>query len=253
MAATQVLQSERSELTDSLSRLDKAAEKLTASVAERPSGILKAKLVTFQDRLEDLNRSIDGICSEVAIDAELEAAAKLRDERAEIKKKAMADEAAAEARFNSAKFKIDAELDLDRSVRRQQREAEELASLRRDMDLRREARERAELLYSSDLASTLRRLRTRESDLERLRREVGSSYEKRRLHDAIRRIRVGRLALSEQISDYDYRGRRLASLLDLPPLYDGLATRYYSSLYPYYRYYPGTGYPYYYGYGYPYY
>lgn len=75
-----------------------------------------------------------------------------------------------------------------------------------------------------------------------------SSNERRRLHDAVRRIRVGRLALSEQIVDYDYRGRRLAQALDLPTLHDGLSTRYYSSLYPYYRNYPGTSYPYYYPY-----
>lgn len=242
------LQNERNELNETLARLDRAQELLKSS--DNQTCGLKAKIGSFKNKLSDLNKSIDDICDEMAIEAELSAAAQLREERAEIKKKALDDEAAAEERFNSARRKIETEIELDRSIRQKQREADELEALRLEMDARRAARERSEILYSSDLASTLRRLRTREADLERLRREVSSAYEKRRLHDAIRRIRVGRLALSEQVVDYDYRGRRLASVLDLPPLYDGLSTRYYSSLYPYYRYYPGTSYPYYYGYPY---
>lgn len=249
MSTVDVLRSQRDELNESLSRLDRAAEKLKLGADGQdgvpPIGLLQTKIVRFQGKLEDLNHSIDDICNEMAIDAELSAATELRAERATIKQRALDEEAAAEAKYTSAKAKVEAELALDRSVRAQRREADELRTLRLEMDLRREARERAELLYTSDLSSTLRRLRSREADLERLRVSVTSANERRRLHDAVRRIRVGRLALSEQIVDYDYRGRRLARALDLPQLYDGLSTRYYSSLYPYYRHYPGTSYPYY--------
>ena len=77
-------------------RLDRAQELLKA--ADSPTGELKAKIGTFKNKLCDLNKSIDDMCSEIAIDAELAAAAKLRDERAEIKKKALDDEVAAEQR-----------------------------------------------------------------------------------------------------------------------------------------------------------
>ena len=74
-------------------------------------------------------------------------------------------------------------------------------------------------MYSSDLATTLRRLRELELDLESSRASVSSAYERRRLHDALRRIRSSRLSLGEQVLDYDYRGRRLGSLLESPALY----------------------------------
>ena len=87
------------------------------------------------------------------------------------------------------------------------------------MEDRRRARETAEIVYSSDLATTLRRLRELELELDGSRAAASSAYERRRLHDALRRIRTSRLSLSEQMLDYDYRSRRLGSLLDSPTMY----------------------------------
>lgn len=240
-------------LNDSVSRLDRAADRLrqTADAVHQDgdsSVYLKSKIARFQNKVDDLNRSVDELCSEIEIDKELAAANKLRDEKAHLKKKLIEEEVAAEDKYMSAKAKIEAEIALDRSIRQRRQEQNELEALRAELDVRRKARENAEVVYSSDLANTVRRLREREIELERVRAKLSSSYERRRLHDAIRRIRLGRLSLSEQVLDYDYRSRRLARLLDAPPLYTGLATRYYSDLYPYY----GHRYPYY-GYGYGYY
>jgi len=239
------LKNYRNELIESLSRVDKVTEDLNG---DEPSAVMKSKIASFQSKANDLNRTVDELCSEVNIERELDAANELREQRAEIKKRALEEETVAQEKYNSAKSKIEADMAMDRSARLKRLEEQELKNLRLDMDLRREARERADVLYSTDLSSTLRRLRERELDLERLHQSVSNSYERRRLYDAMRRIRVGRLSLSEQILDYDYRSARLARVLDAPPLYDGLATRYYSTPlytaapYPYYRY-PYLGYP----------
>ena len=118
-----------------------------------------------------------------------------------------------------------------------------LAKLKAELEIRRKARENAELVYNTDLSATIRRLRELELDLETSRASVSSAYERRKLHDALRRIRVSRLALGEQLLDYDYANRRLGSVLDVPSLYTGVATRAYD-LYPYTRY-TRSYYPYY--------
>eukprot|EP00040_Diaphanoeca_grandis_P001449 m.18581 g.18581 ORF g.18581 m.18581 type:complete len:250 (+) comp12092_c0_seq1:155-904(+) len=238
------LKSYRNELSESLSRLDKVAATMEESESDAGS-LTKSKIASLQLKADDLNRTIDDICNEVNIERELKAANALREERASIKKTALEEETAAQEKYTSAKAAIEKDIAMDRSLRRQKLEDQELKNLRLEMDLRREARERADVLYSTDLSSTLRRLRERELDLERLHQSVSGSYERRRLYDALRRIRVGRLSLSEQILDYDYRSARLSRVLDTPALYDGLATRYYSTAVypsPYYRY-PYLGYP----------
>eukprot|EP00041_Stephanoeca_diplocostata_P007534 m.107422 g.107422 ORF g.107422 m.107422 type:complete len:260 (-) comp16922_c0_seq1:245-1024(-) len=248
----------RDPLNESVARLDDAAERLRTSARQddcNTSAYLKEKITRFQDKVDDLNRSVDELCSEIAIDKELSAANKLREDKAEMKRKLLEEEMAAENNYLNAKAKVEAEIALDRSMRQRRREEEELETLRAELEVRRKARENAEIIYSSDLANTIRRLRERELDLESVRANLTTSYERRRLHDAIRRIRLGRLSLAEQVYDYDYRGRRLARALDTPPLYTGLATRYYSDLYPYYSSNAGSAYryPYYgYAYGYPY-
>lgn len=123
---------------------------------------------------------------------------------------------------------------MDKSLRDSRRTEEKLAAQARELALRREARVRADLLYSSDLARTIARLEDRELALDRARSSLTSAYEKRRLHDAVRRIRLTRLSLADDLTDYDHRGRRLAALLDYPTLLDGVSTRYYDTLAPYY-------------------
>lgn len=120
---------------------------------------------------------------------------------------------------------------------------EKLERLKAEVEARRKARESAELTYHTDLSATVRRLRELELDLEQTRTSVSTAYERRRLHDSLRRIRLSRLSLGEQLLDYDYCGRRLGSVLDAPSLYTGVASRAYD-LYPYYRY-TRSYYPYY--------
>ena len=115
-------------------------------------------------------------------------------------------------RSRRAKARIDADIALERSIAAARRESDELEQARTELRLKREARERAELLYSSDIAATARRLRDREALLDRARGDLSSSYERQRLYDSIRRLRTARTSLTDQLIDFDTRSRRLASL-----------------------------------------
>jgi hypothetical protein len=120
---------------------------------------------------------------------------------------------------DKAQIEAEAEVAAEATVRARRIEEEHIQRLKEDLEARRKAREAAELVYSSDLATTLRRLRELELELDGSRAAVSSAYERRRLHDALRRIRTSRLSLGEQALDNDYRSRRLGSLLDSPALY----------------------------------
>jgi hypothetical protein len=120
---------------------------------------------------------------------------------------------------DKAQIEAEAEVAAEATVRARRIEEEHIQRLKEDLEARRKAREAAELVYSSDLATTLRRLRELELGLDGSRAAVSSAYERRRLHDALRRIRTSRLSLGEQALDNDYRSRRLGSLLDSPALY----------------------------------
>jgi hypothetical protein len=183
--------------------------------------------------------------SEVAVERELAAAAALREDRAAIKASALAAEAQAESAYQRAKARIDADLAFEKSLDAARAKEAELERIRTDLRIKRQARERAELLYSTDLSRAVRRLRERETLLDAARLDLSSSYERQRMYDSVRRLRLARISLSDQLVDFDYRGRRLASLYDYPTLYDGVSTRYYDALYPYRGAYPYASSPYY--------
>mmetsp|Transcript_8447 Transcript_8447/g.21596 ORF Transcript_8447/g.21596 Transcript_8447/m.21596 type:complete len:269 (-) Transcript_8447:154-960(-) len=238
----------KDELKASIARLDAATERLKDHRGGSPeSDILADKLHRFSTQVEDLDKTVDDLCSSISVERELAAAKALREEKAAIRKKMLDEEEAAEKKYNEAIALAKAETEaVEESLRARKIEEAKLDQLRIDLEVRRKARASAELSYSSDLAATIRRLRDLEGELEGTRTSVASAYDRRRLHDALRRIRLSRLSLNEQILDYDYHGRRLATVYDAPSLYTGLASRAYD-LYPYYRY-TRSYYPYYSGY-----
>jgi hypothetical protein len=133
----------------------------------------------------------------------------------------------------SAKAKISADVAYERATAEARLRGAEVERLRVEAQIKREARERAELVYSTDLSRAVSRLRAREAALDTARLSLTSAYDRQRMYDATRRLRLARVSLSDQLVDYDYRGRRLAALYDYPVLYDGLASRYYDTLAPY--------------------
>jgi len=257
--AKALIEGQRAELDATLTRLQAAADSATpddgagggggggAAASVNTDG-LQSKIGGVHTKLDDLSASLDGLTSDLAVERELAAANALREERAAIKVAALAAEKEAESAYARAKARIEADLAFEKSLAAARAKEAELERIRTDLRIKRQARERAELLYSTDLSRAVRRLRERELLLDRARLDLTSSYERQRLYDSVRRLRLARISLSDQIVDYDYRGRRLAGLYDYPTLFDGVATRYYDVLSPYrstYPYYSVPSAPYY--------
>jgi len=245
--AKALIEGQRAELDATLSRLQAAAD--SAGPADGGGGGgggsaaagLTTKLGDIQSQLDGVTASVSDMHSDLAVERELSAAKALRDERAAIKVAAASAEQEAENAYARAKARIEADLAFEKSLTVARAKEAELERIRTDLRIKRQARERAELLYSTDLSRAVRRLRERELCLDRARLDLTSTYERQRLYDSVRRLRLARISLSDQIVDYDYRGRRLAGLYDYPALYDGVATRYYDVLSPY----TAAAYPYY--------
>eukprot|EP00037_Helgoeca_nana_P032594 m.414591 g.414591 ORF g.414591 m.414591 type:complete len:275 (-) comp29377_c0_seq1:70-894(-) len=226
-----------SELRASIARLDAATDRIRSNPdAESPHAQeFTSKLTKFSSQVTDLDRTVDDLCSSINVEREIAAAKALREEKAAIKKQMYEAEEAADRKYKEAisLAKLEAEA-VEQTLRSRRAEEDKLDRLREEMEVRRKAREQAERVYSTDLTATMRRLREMELELERTRTGVSTAYERRRLHDSLRRIRLSRFSLGELTMDYDYHGRRLAASLDAPSLYTGLASRAYD-MYPYYR------------------
>lgn len=228
-----------------------AIEKITAQIdsdaASEAAGAssFKAKVSAVSAQAADVAakaEELQGMCSDAAIEAELKAVNALRKEQARIKAEHLDAEAKAESAYQRAKARVEADIALERSLSAARLQEAELSRARTELRIKREARERAELLYSTDLNRAITRLRERELSIDRARSLLSSTYERQRLYDSVRRMRLARTSLADELTSFDYRSRRLSTLYDYPTLYPSVATRYYdyahpyrySSLYPYY-------------------
>lgn len=243
--AKALIEGQRNELDATLTRLQAAADAESGGGGAASADGLKERIGNIQTKLDGVADQVDDVSSDLAVERELAAAKALREERSAIKAAALAAEKEAENAYARAKARIEADLAFEKSLAAATAKEAELERIRTDLRIKRQARERAELLYSTDLSRAVRRLRERELVLDRARLDLTSTYERQRLYDSVRRLRLARISLSDQIVDYDYRGRRLATLYDYPTLYDGIATRYYDVLSPYRASYPYYSTPYY--------